>query len=381
MSLLLPPLVLAALAARLVRFLNFGRRDRLRLLWAGAPLLSLKTASAALASAGFQSITIANTLYPTVEPNDFDIQLQLPRRFPKGLNTLVYSVRATLLFARQMFASDVLHSFFNGGILGRTPLSTVEFRLWKLAGGRLVLMPYGGDAFIYAQLPDTEWANALKICYPRTAEEDRAVASAVARGCRLADAVVGCLVHDACLPRTDFTPLLWYPFDSQLQPAYPKPDGRIRIAHAANHPGVKGTESLIAAVDVLRAEGRNVELVVLKNVRHRTVIDAFREADVIVDQLLFGYALAALEGMALGKPVITGLGNDPIYNGYRDRGQLEGLPLIYANPRNVCSVLRELMDDPQMLNRLGRQSRAFAESTHGRGYTVRLFSDVYRTFK
>lgn len=379
---MLAPLFLAALVRRVTRLVLPKRRGRaLRLLWAGAPLLSLKYASEAMAAAGYRSRTIANAVYPTINRADFDTQLELRRRLPTGLNAIVYSAHASLVFARELFLSDVLHTFFNGAILGRTPLARFEFGLWKLAGGRLVLMPYGSDAFVYARLPNSLWADALMTSYPRTREEDEAVQRKVEHGCRLADGVVGCLVHDVCLPRVDFHPLIWYPADTRLEPTYPNPGKSITIAHAANHPLVKGTNHLIDAVAELRAEGRNVELVLMQNASHAAVLEAFRSADIVVDQLLFGYALAALEGMALGKPVLTGLDDDRIYDGYRARGQLAGLPLIPAGPKTIGHVLRHLIDNPQNLGDMGRASRVFVERVHGPSATVELYTGVYGTFR
>ncbi|MFZ1681624.1 MAG: hypothetical protein WAT70_11465 [Rhizobiaceae bacterium] len=376
--LFLPPLAAGAVLARVWRRLRPERRGRqLRLLWAGAPLRSLKTASDALRDAGYVSRTIASARYRTVPDGVFDAVVELPVRLWPGLNALAYTSRAAGFFLRSMFDSDVLHCFFNGGILGRTALARWEWRLWKLSGGRLILFPYGSDAFVYRSLPDTEWARALVATYPRTADEDLRVEHRIAHGCRVADAVVGCIVHDVSLPRVDRHPLLWYPFDSALKPNYTEPGPVLRVAHAANHPAIKGTAALREAVRKLRDEGIAIDLEIVEGQDHPAALEAFARADIVVDQLLFGYALAALEAMALGKPVITGLGDDPLYDGYRARGQLDDTPLIAAGPGSIVDVLRRIALEPQALPEQARRSRAYVEHRHGPLQTVALFEDLY----
>lgn len=377
---LLPPLVLSALAARIARAINSRKGKRPRLLWAGAPLLSLKTASAAMTTAGYQSRTVANAIYRTMKPGDFDLQLEFGGRLPFGLNMLAYSFRASMHFARAMFTADILHTFFNGALLGRTPLASAEFWLWTLSGGRLVVMPYGTDAFVYRRLPDRAWARALQVSYPRTEEDDLKAERDVERGCRLADAVVGCIVHDVCLPRVDYRPILWYPFDPALKPSYPTPSRPVRVVHATNHAAVKGSDAVIRAMQALRDDGVDIELMLLERVSHEEAIAALAGADIVVDQLLFGYALAALEAMALGKVVITGVDDDPIYESYRQRGLLSDSPLINANPATIQSVLRHLVDRREDLNSIGRRCRAYVERVHGPAQTVELFEEIYASF-
>lgn len=372
------PLFIAALVARIVRKTKAKPGvQELRLLWAGAPLLSLKTASAALASAGFQSRTIANTLYVTASEQDFDAVITLKKRYPFGLNTLFYTGLAVSHFIREMFCSDVLHSFFDGAMLGRTSLAFLEYPLWKMSGGKLILMPYGSDAFVYSDLPDTEWARMLKKTYPRSANEDKKVALRIKAATRHADRIVGCLVHDYCLPRVDDHPLLWYPFDQSIKPDYRPIGDVVEIVHVANHPHIKGSTYLKQAVDELKAEGFRINLTMLVGVDHAQALEAMRKAHIVVDQLLFGYALAALEGMAFGKPTITCLEPDPAYQTYRARGQLENTGIISAGTTNIKEKIKYLLINKNEIGKIGENSRIFAETIHGNQSTVDLYIIIY----
>ena len=375
---LLPIIATFAVLARIYRKLTPRKKtEKPRLLWGGVPLLSLKTASNAMQTAGYSSITVSSVYYPTIETEDFDYFIALKRRLPYGLNSIINIIRASVFFIWAMFTRDILHGFFNGALLGKTPLVEWEYSLWKLSGGKLVLMPYGSDSFVYSRLPDTAWAKNLMETYPHSDQADKIIAKRLDNFTELADSVVGCIVHNICLPRTDYLPVLWYPFDDALSPNFPQPTSTIKIAHATNHRLVKGTDIIENVIGELINEGHNIELSIIENKSHAEVLAAFNGADIVIDQLLFGYAMSALEACALGKPVISGITDHPMYDIFRQQSELDKSAIIFANPDTLKRQLLELLSQPQNLNELGRKTRAFAEKSHGNAATIRLFEQVY----
>ena len=298
------PLLLAGAVLAIAR----GRRgpgDQPRLLWGTTPLKSLTYMSQALTEGGYQSDTVVTELYPIVERADFDHHLHVSAR-AAGLAHVGYTVKAYMFFASALSRYDVFHYFFDGGVLRHAGLRRLELPLLKLLGKRVVLMPYGSDAWILDRVPDLSWRHALAIEYGELGNRAAAIERRVRRLTSQADAVVGCLVHATCLPRWDVLPLVYYPIDTDLlRPVPPRTEGPIRIAHAANHRGAKGTEFLIAAVERLRAEGADLHLTLIEKRPNREALELIAAADIYVDQLVFAYALAALEGMALGKVVVS----------------------------------------------------------------------------
>ena len=102
----------------------------------------------------------------------------------------------------------------------------------------------------------------------------------------------------------------------------------MRIVHSANHRGAKGTDFLVAAVEQLRAEGHDLELDLIERVPNSEAVARVAAADMYVDQLLFGYAMAALEAMALGKVVISGIEDTPDYQLFRRYSYLDECPIV-----------------------------------------------------
>ncbi len=142
----------------------------------------------------------------------------------------------------------------------------------------------------------------------------------------------------------------------------PLPDrDRIVIAHAPTHRGIKGTEEVIAAVDALRTEGLPIELDLIEGVSNKEALARVAAADLAVDQLNLGwYGGFAVECMALGRPVVCHIRDDPP----EDNPYGESLPIVRADPASLRDRLRDLARDRERLRELGRRSREFVERVH-----------------
>jgi len=134
------------------------------------------------------------------------------------------------------------------------------------------------------------------------------------------------------------------------------PGRPMRIGHAPNHPHFKGTHYLIEAVDKLRVDGFQIELIQVQNVPNAKVIEMFASCDLIADQFIAGFhGYAALEAMALGKPVLCYLRNastaiDP-----------ENCPIVNVSPDTLYDTLRHCLEGRIDLIALGRRSRSYVE--------------------
>ncbi len=146
-------------------------------------------------------------------------------------------------------------------------------------------------------------------------------------------------------------------------------DSTIKILHSHALIGrriggknIKGTEYVRQAVDRLKSEGINVSFVNLHGVESRNMRFHQVQADVIVDQLIYGwYGSTSLEGLALGKPVVCYL--RPSWRKYVTAffPEWKLCPIISATPETVYDELRKLVVDAQYRNQVGQDSRRFAE--------------------
>jgi hypothetical protein len=152
--------------------------------------------------------------------------------------------------------------------------------------------------------------------------------------------------------------------DPRAWSAIPPGDGTPVVVHAPSDRARKGTSHVVRAVDRLRAEGLELELVLVEGVGRDEAWRAYERATVVVDQLLVGwYGGVAVEAMALGKPVVGYVRAEDL--DAVPEGMRAELPTIGATADTVADVLRELLTTRRgELAELGRRSRAYVERWH-----------------
>lgn len=357
-------------------------KQKPRLLWASSPIKSLAYMSRAMTNAGYKSDCVVLESSPICSKDDFDhiLMPDLPQK--KHLIPFIWMItnfRAYLFFAKSLSKYDIFHFYFDGGVLRRTLLANFELKILKLLNKRIILMPYGSDAFVYDGIADPIWRHVLMAHYPFYGDQAKTIQKRIRRMTAKADIVVGCLVHIVNLPRWDILPLTCYPIDTKtIQPIFPKTEGKIRIAHAPNHRTIKGTEYLQAAVARLQQEGHVIELDIIEKVPNPEALSRIAQADILVDQLIFGFALAALEGLALGKIVISGIENTETYKLFRHYSYLDECPIVPATVSTIYNVLKELILQQQNWENIGRASRAYVEKRHSFAASVKMFETIYK---
>lgn len=275
------------------------------------------------------------------------------------------------LSARVLWRYRVIYISFNGGPLGGTLwLWRHEPKLLRAAGVRTLILPYGSDVQDMQLSPNLHFKHAKSADYPNDRRRINAVKRQVGLWTRRADHIIGGCEWVDYMGHWDTLLLAHFSIDTEWwsdpAPRPAAPDRPLRILHAPNHRTIKGTRFFIAAVDELRAEGVPVELQLLERVPNDRVRDAIREADVIADQLIVGwYAMFALEGMAMRKPVLCNLRPD-LKQLYERAGLVRPgeFPIVECTPETVKEAIRDLVRRRAELPALGERSRDFAIRHH-----------------
>lgn len=369
-----PVLTAYALVVVPLSRLEIARRKRRglppRIMWGPVPIVNIRYSALADRSAGYPSETLVYGVYHINARADFDHVLDrwTGRR---GIGQLV----PYLVFLYAGLRYDLFGFFFDGGLLGATPYWRAELRLLRLAGKCIVVYPYGGDARLASVTRASGRWNAFTDV-PEGAEDrdETVVRERVAAFGRHANVILGCNDLAETLPRCDG--MLPYPFDERgWEPVPEVDDGVVTVVHASNHRHYKGTRFVIDAVAQLQAEGLPVELVLVEGKQREEARRIYASADVIAsDFLIGGYALFAIEGMALGKPVLCYLPD-----------RLAGLhpewaaaPIVSASPETLAQELRALVLDPQRRRRLGAAGPAYVQRHHSLEVIGRLMDRHYR---
>ena len=156
-------------------------------------------------------------------------------------------------------------------------------------------------------------------------------------------------------------------------PRYPSAkQARPVIAHSPSRPLEKGTPAVLAAVEMLR-ERFDFEFHQITGITHSRAVQMVSECDIFVDQLISGmHGVAALEAMALGKPVVCYIKPSVISQYPPD------FPIVNANQDNLAQVLGSLLEDEQRRHEIGRQSRAYVEKYHDAHQIARQLVSIYQ---
>ena len=143
------------------------------------------------------------------------------------------------------------------------------------------------------------------------------------------------------------------------------------VVHAPTQREFKGTAYIRAAVEQV---SRDVPLrfKLVEGVSHAEAMDIYREADIIIDQVLCGaYGNLSVEAMALGKPVVCYIRPD-LYGKYPP-----GLPIVPANPDTLYTALSELARSRELRLQLGKQGRSYVEKHHEASAVVGQLLSIY----
>jgi hypothetical protein len=304
--------------------------------------------------------------------HDAELVLMSTPPFGMSYDRLVegYPARA-LEGLRAPLTHDVLHFHFNV-----TFCEYIDAAWGRLAGRPTMLMQFHGDdcrrrEVTFAQHP--ERARVFDV-----GDRDEAL---VDRRLRLA----GRLCHAAVVAdrellanvRPFFRTVYLVPAPVRLDlpvasDPEPLPGGTGPVVfHAPSHPQIKGTE-MIARALALAGERVPLRARLRTGIPHDQVLAEVRRADIVIDQMnSVTPGIFALEGMALGKPVMCEY--RPEMLGPFDRGS----PLIPVSPETLTERLLALCEDQEERAAIGARGPGFVRAVHGAEAVAAALEHVY----
>ncbi len=350
-----------------------GRPPRI---WHGPmPLHSIRYMVAADRLAGYPSgsvvVTEQQVKYELVTRNDFDVVIRSDK--------VPWYDRHWIALIDLLLRGDIWVTYFDGLFfnVNHRRRNDFTFRLLRLAGIRIIVTAHGSDIVHWSSHRTRyDWIARMQQDYPTWSFDAQTPISLqrIDHFTRHSDLVLpGDPIMGHLLPRSDVM-FKVYPIDTdELQPIPTVSRERVRIVHAPNHRNVKGTDFLLAAIDAVRAKGFDCDLVLIERMPRQEALQRFAEADIIADQFCMGgWAQFALEGMALGKPVLAYLDedflNDSVFN----------VPVVNATAENLASVLAVLIEIPELRARLGAASRSSVERYHSIPALAEVWDRLYR---
>jgi glycosyltransferase involved in cell wall biosynthesis len=298
-------------------------------------------------------------------------------------------VNPLFVFLYCIFRYKCVYIYFNGGPLGATALLRyLEPFLFSIAGISVLVMPYGSDIQVMDRCPNLIFRHVMSKDYPGQRFRRHSVVGQIDRWSKGASHIIaGCEWVDylfywdtLMLAHFSIDTEHWSPELVSESRSSANGESNLRVLHAPNHKAIKGSIYFIRAVEELRLEGVSIELVMVEKISNSNLKELMKSVDVVADQLLMGwYAMFALEGMSLGKPVLCYL-RDDLKRLYVDAGLVgeDEIPIINCSPSTVKETLRMLVNNRDKLHDIGMLGRMYVENHHSLKVIGRTFDRINR---
>lgn len=338
------------------------RNGRPRSVWGVTPILTLPLMARCDRLLGLHSESVVLSTYHIT--SQFDINLGRPLGKILDYFPIAYPAFQRLTLAWALLRYDVFHYFYDRGFLVpvdcRLGINPAELKILRRAGKHLFCYAYGADVRTREATLSLGKYNLCASC-PEPMKycicDDALGAANIANVAIHATAMVSMGDMLAYVPGA--INYHYWPIDVArfLFVGVNRAEGApLRIAHVPNHSHFKGTSHLDAAVSRLLEEGFNIEILRAQGVPNETVIQIYSASDVVADQFIAGFhGYAALEAMALGKPVLCYLrGPEMMLNE-------EECPIINVCPDTLYEKLRDILEGRVDLDSLGRRGRSYVE--------------------
>ncbi len=357
-------------------------RKKNQLIWGPTPIISNQYWSEAMRQVGWNSIALMSTSPKVRRAKNQGLYFDdlVPKWIkPWWLKDDSAACAAMLYIIRH---AKVVHLFFQGGPLGQTALWWLEAYLFRWAGIQTIVMPYGGDAYMYSLVVNPSLRHGLLTHWPHIAKQESKITQRVNYWTRHANIMLTGLMVDG-MGRWDVPVYNMICIDSKewlpksVYSSYDGRNGPVKVIHTPNHRGFKGTEFLIQAVEELQQEGLQVELTLLEGVPNSRVRQLIQEMDILAEQFIVGYALSGIEGMVSGLPVLSNLEHDIHTQFFRRYAYLNECPIVSTAPETIKQNLRALVTHPELREELGRAGRKYVDKYHSYTTTQYLFGSIY----
>jgi len=149
----------------------------------------------------------------------------------------------------------------------------------------------------------------------------------------------------------------------------------IRIIHAPSSPKIKGTAYIVDVINRLISQGYLIDFRLIENMPHDHLIFEFRDADIIIDQVLLGwYGMVSIEAMALGKPVCTRI--DPELEMYIPENTI-----MNCDKDTLFEKLAYLINNPDVRNKYAKNGRKYVEDNHDVAQICKRLCETYTGIK
>ncbi len=310
--------------------------------------------------------------------NEFDIVIS--ERY--DIKSSFGQFQAFLLLIDLAFKYKVLYFYFNGGPLGVSTkvLWRFESFFYKISNVKTVVMPYGSDIQDMSRSQNLYFKHVLNIDYKGHKKKRKSTEARIDYWINNATHVIsGCEWVDY-MHAWDTLMLAHFSIDTDsIIPINIKfKEDVFKIFHAPNHRAIKGSEHLIKAVEELKKDGYNMELIMHSGVSNKVILETIATVDLVADQFVIGwYAMFALEAMSMGKPVLCYLREDLLDLYIKaELVKKDEIPILNTNILDIKKKLIWAYENRDELSIVGKKSKVYVEKYHSLRSVGNVFDSI-----
>lgn len=318
---------------------------------------------------GIDTISVS---FPDKLKREIDIELS------NGGNLIEKSAKHLWNWARRIywfFRFNTFHFYYGSSLFPKQ----WDLPLYKLFGKKVIMHYLGNDVQGYKKSVEKfKWTNMPGFIGSMNPElYDKNIEVRMTFESRFADLQLVCApLYSEFVPNSIVIPLA-LDLKSYEYTIHPHND-IIIIMHSPTNRGFKGTDYIIAAINKLIREGAAIKFKLVENVTHSQLKEEYKKCDIFIDQIMAGwYGTAAIEAMALGRPVICSIRES--YFEYIDYGNK--IPIIHADPDCIYDSIKYLIENKEKLSEIGVASRKFIEEVHDyrkiSNALIKLYSKIH----
>src|SRR6185369_9466577 len=152
-------------------------------------------------------------------------------------------------------------------------------------------------------------------------------------------------------------------------------DGRVRIVHAPTNRTLKHTDLFLEAVRQLTEEGLPIDLDLIEGQTWAETMRRKAQADIVFDQLAFGYGCNAVEAWGMGIPVIAGAEDPWVIQRMSD---LWGyVPFYEAGAASLKASVKRMVESADLRARAAEEGLNHVRTYHDEKPALAILADLY----
>ena len=151
---------------------------------------------------------------------------------------------------------------------------------------------------------------------------------------------------------------------------------KLVVFHGLNRYGFKGTRHVESAFEYLSKKyPKDLELIINKQMPLSQYLDVMTRTNIVIDQVnSYSLGVNGVYALAMGKVVMGGAEPESLSSlGVTSSPVINVIP----NATSLIEEIEKLLDEKKELERLGLQSRIFAENVHGYKKVAQQYIDVW----